>query len=94
MCSAQPSPPTTNMAAGRVAGALGRVLPIVTYPNPVLRKKCAEVVFTTAASSGAPWSPAVSAVAQVAADLIATVKAGDGLGLAAPQVGRGTGNWG
>jgi hypothetical protein len=55
----------------------GVVRTIVTYPAAVLRAKCARVSEADFASG---------AVAALAADLIATARHSDGLGLAAPQV--------
>lgn len=52
--------------------ARGRVLPIVQHPDPMLRRVC----------EGLPDEPA-----QVAADMLATMYAAPGRGLAAPQVG-------
>lgn len=56
---------------GRLA-ARGRVLPIVQHPDPILRAVCA----------GLPGDPE-----QLAADMLATMYAAPGRGLAAPQVG-------
>jgi len=55
----------------------GRLLKVLTYPNPLLREKCLAV-------KSFPYEPSVL---QVAADLLTTVQAQNGLGLAAPQVG-------
>ena len=55
----------------------GRLLKILTYPNPLLREKCLAV-------KSFPYEPSIL---QLAADLLTTVKAQNGLGLAAPQVG-------
>ena len=56
----------------------GRVLPVVTAPDPVLSTPCAEV------------DPADPAVVQLAADLLATQRVSPGcVGLAANQVGIG-----
>ncbi len=52
--------------------ARGRVLPILIHPDAFLRRVCA----------GLPDDPA-----QVAADMLATMYAAPGRGLAAPQVG-------
>lgn len=60
------------MADLAALAARGRVLPILQYPDPVLRRVCA----------GLPDDPA-----QLAADLLATMYAAPGRGLAAPQVG-------
>lgn len=53
------------------------ILPIVTYPNKVLRNPTESVSF--------PLSPAMKKLTK---DMIDTVKAADGIGLAAPQVGK------
>ncbi len=56
----------------------GRVLPVVTAPDPVLSTPCAEV------------DPTDPAVVQLAADLLATQRVSPGcVGLAANQVGIG-----
>ena len=56
----------------------GRVLPVVTAPDPVLSTPCADV------------DPRDPAVAQLAADLLATQRVSPGcVGLAANQVGVG-----
>lgn len=52
------------------------VLPILTYPNEVLRKPTKPVVF-----------PLSKEIKKLTADMIDTVKKADGIGLAAPQVG-------
>ncbi len=52
------------------------VLPIVRYPDPVLRAKCRPVTQVT------------DEIRQFAADMIETMKAANGVGLAAPQVNR------
>jgi peptide deformylase len=52
------------------------VLPIVRYPDPVLRAKCRPVAEVT------------EEIHQFAADMIETMKAANGVGLAAPQVAR------
>jgi len=51
------------------------VLPIAIYPDPILRRNCR------------PVTEFGGALARLAADLIETVHAAPGLGLAAPQVG-------
>jgi peptide deformylase len=57
---------------------VGRVLPVVRAPDPVLSTPCAEV------------DPRDPAVAQLAADLVATMRVSPGcVGLAANQVGLG-----
>jgi len=53
------------------------ILPIKTYPDPVLRKPTEPVVF--------PLSQKIKKLAQ---DMIDTVRQADGIGLAAPQVGE------
>lgn len=53
------------------------VLPILTYPNKILRDPTEPVVF-----------PLSSEMKKLTRDMIETVKAADGIGLAAPQVGR------
>ena len=53
------------------------ILPIVTYPNEVLRKKTEEVKF-----------PLTAEVKKLTKDMIDTVRKADGIGLAAPQVGK------
>lgn len=53
------------------------ILPIVTYPNEVLRQPTEPVTF--------PLSPAMKKLTK---DMIDTVKNADGIGLAAPQVGK------
>jgi peptide deformylase len=56
-------------------GVDGRVLPVVTAPDPVLSRPGAEV------------DPADPAILQLAADLVATMRVSPGcVGLAAPQV--------
>ena len=52
------------------------VLPIVFYGNKLLRARCAEVVEIT------PW------IRQLVADMIETMDAKNGIGIAAPQVGH------
>lgn len=54
----------------------GKILPILTYPNDILRTKCKDVEAVT------------DEVRQLVADMLATVADdGSGIGLAAPQVG-------
>ena len=53
------------------------ILPILTFPNEVLRKPTEPVTF--------PLSPAIKKLTK---DMIDTVKNADGIGLAAPQVGK------
>ena len=53
------------------------VLPIVTYPNKVLREPTQPVTF-----------PLSKDIKKLTLDMIDTVKKADGIGLAAPQVGR------
>ena len=55
----------------------GRLLKVLTYPNPLLREKCLAV-------KSFPYEPSIL---QLAADMLTTVQAQNGLGLAAPQVG-------
>jgi len=51
------------------------ILPIVRYPEPVLRAKCRAITEVT------------PAVRQLAADMLETMRAANGVGLAAPQIG-------
>ncbi len=51
------------------------VLPIVRYPTPVLRAKCRPVTTVTEEHR------------KLAADMLETMKAANGVGLAAPQIG-------
>lgn len=53
------------------------ILPIVKYPDPVLRKPAEDVTF--------PLSPDIKKLVK---NMIDTVRAADGIGLAAPQVNR------
>lgn len=53
------------------------VYPIVKYPNPLLRKKCQEIK-----------NPTDSSVGQLILDMVKTLRANKGLGLAAPQIGE------
>lgn len=53
------------------------ILPIVTYPNDVLRKPTEPVSF-----------PLSSEIKKLTKDMIDTVRKADGIGLAAPQVGK------
>ncbi len=53
------------------------VLPILTYPNEILRRPTEPVSF-----------PLSSEVHKLTKDMIDTVRRADGIGLAAPQVGR------
>ncbi len=53
------------------------ILPILTYPNEILRKPTEPVVF-----------PLSSEIQKLTRDMIDTVKKADGIGLAAPQVGK------
>jgi peptide deformylase len=55
----------------------GRLLKILYYPHPTLRAKCHPI-------TSFPYEPSVL---QLAADMLVTVRAQNGLGLAAPQVG-------
>lgn len=56
--------------------AQGRIVPILQYPDPILRQACAPV-------GELDWD----ALRQLAADLFATMYAAQGRGLAAPQIG-------
>ncbi len=53
------------------------ILPILTYPNQVLRKKTEPVVF-----------PLSKEIKKLTRDMLETVHKADGIGLAAPQVGK------
>jgi peptide deformylase len=53
------------------------VLPIKTYPDPVLRNPTEPVVF-----------PLTKEIRKLTEDMIDTVRKADGIGLAAPQVGK------
>lgn len=53
------------------------ILPIKTYPDPVLRKPTEAVVF-----------PLSKEMQKLTKDMIETVRNADGIGLAAPQVGK------
>ena len=53
------------------------ILPILTYPNDVLRKPTQPVIF-----------PLTKEIKKLTADMMETVRAADGIGLAAPQVGK------
>ncbi len=53
------------------------ILPILTYPNEILRKPTEPVSF--------PLSPEIKKLTK---DMIDTVRSADGIGLAAPQVGK------
>ena len=52
------------------------ILPIVQYGDPVLRQKCAAL---------GSWTPALRALAD---DMLETMLDANGVGLAAPQIGR------
>lgn len=52
------------------------VLPILTYPNPILRKPTEPVSF-----------PLSKEMVKLTKDMVDTVRKADGIGLAAPQVG-------
>jgi len=56
----------------------GRLLKVLTYPHATLRAKCERIAI----------SPPAPSALQLAADLLATVREQNGLGLAAPQVGH------
>ena len=53
------------------------VLPILIYPNPLLKKKAEEIK-----------DPKDPAVRELIFDMLETMKKNNGLGLAAPQVGK------
>src|SRR5262249_12000157 len=53
------------------------ILPILTYPNEVLRKPTQPVIF-----------PLSAEIKKLTKDMIDTVRKADGIGLAAPQVGK------
>src|SRR5579862_3269838 len=53
------------------------ILPIKIYPDPVLRKPTEPVTF-----------PLSKEMVKLTKDMIDTVRAADGIGLAAPQVGK------
>jgi peptide deformylase len=53
------------------------VLPILTFPNEILRKKTHPITF-----------PLSKEIIKLSKDMIDTVKKADGIGLAAPQVGK------
>ena len=53
------------------------ILPIKTYPDPVLRKPTQPVVF-----------PLSKEIKKLTEDMIDTVRKADGIGLAAPQVDK------
>ena len=53
------------------------VLPILTYPNEILRKPTEPVTF-----------PLSAEIKKLTKDMIDTVRQADGIGLAAPQVGK------
>jgi peptide deformylase len=53
------------------------ILPILTYPNPILRKPTEPVSF-----------PLSKEILKLTKDMIDTVQNADGIGLAAPQVGK------
>ncbi len=53
------------------------ILPILTYPNDILRKPTEPVSF-----------PLSSEMKKLTKDMIETVRKADGIGLAAPQVGK------
>ncbi len=51
------------------------ILPVLTFPNPVLRETCVEAV------------PGTDEIAKLADDMLETMYIAPGIGLAAPQVG-------
>lgn len=53
------------------------ILPILTYPNPILRKPTESVSF-----------PLSKEIKKLTKDMVDTVRHSDGIGLAAPQVGK------
>ena len=53
------------------------ILPIIKYPNPVLRKKCGKIKD--------PLDPEIQ---ELIAGMIKAMKDNNGMGLAAPQVGK------
>lgn len=53
------------------------ILPIKTYPDPILRKPTEPVTF-----------PLTKEIIKLTQDMVDTVKKADGIGLAAPQVGK------
>ena len=53
------------------------VLPILVYPNPILRKPTEPVSF-----------PLSKEIIKLTKDMVDTVRKADGIGLAAPQVGK------
>jgi peptide deformylase len=53
------------------------ILPIITNPNKILRAPTAEVTF-----------PLTAEIKKLTKDMIDTVRHADGIGLAAPQVGK------
>jgi peptide deformylase len=53
------------------------ILPIKTYPDPILRKPTLSVAF-----------PLSKEIKKLTEDMIDTVRKADGIGLAAPQVGK------
>ncbi len=53
------------------------ILPILTYPNKSLREPAEPVIF-----------PLSKEMRKLTEDMIETVRAADGIGLAAPQVGK------
>lgn len=52
------------------------LLPIITYPDPVLRRECQ------------PAEPGTGEIRKLAEDMLETMYAAPGIGLAAPQVGE------
>ncbi len=56
---------------------LKNTLPIVEYPDPVLRKKCEKIKD--------PLNPEIQ---KLITEMIKSMKANNGMGLAAPQVGK------
>lgn len=68
--------PDPSVSPGRSDLGGGHVLPIVLYPDPVLWTRCEPAGLLTNAEAG-----------QLVRDLLATMYAASGRGLAAPQVG-------
>ena len=59
------------------AGAIPKLLPIITNPNPILRKKSVEIKQIQ-----------TKQFQQLCLDMAKTMKEKDGVGLAAPQIGQ------
>lgn len=65
------------MEEKKVQKKLKNILPIVKYPHPVLRKKCGKIK-----------DPSNPEIQKLITEMIKAMKANNGMGLAAPQVGR------